>query len=151
MRKLCTVLLTLILLVSTLAACAGSQSGTLEGRKKDIEKAWLAKDGTELVWDSTDAAGARHYGTYNGYDILFIPKPTMNPGPIITSLRFSWDTIFVSSEPFRLYAYQDGEFRGLFYVYQDGLISDEQLSQIVLTHRVYEGRSSNPVATEDGT
>lgn len=138
MRKIGSLLLALLLLASFMTACASSQAGTFEGRKKEIEKSWLNKEDSELIWyteDDPDTAnsGMRYYGTYNGYDILYCPVSFMQPGYVVIG-----DELFLGRSDFRLYGYQDGTFRALAYLYRDGLIIDEQITEIAETHREYE-------------
>lgn len=128
-------MLTLILLVSTLAACSSPDPSSFEARKRDIEKAWLAEKGSAVIWDSDDNAdswtyGVRYYGTYNGYDILFCPKrgvvpcePVYIPGASI-SCHVAFD----------IYAYRDGVFLPLLDAYQDDLISVDDARQIRDAH-----------------
>ena len=145
MRKLLALLLVLILSLGTFAACASSQAGTFESRKKEIERAWLKRnedtDGKvrELVW-STDLENAkyqnvRYYGTYNDYDILFHRRTSILA---VTGQIEIAGKLFEHGCPFDLYAYRDGEFYELKDIHNEGLITDEQISEILQTHNEFE-------------
>ena len=135
MKKLFALLLALLLFASLLTACASSQAGTFENRKQEIENAVSDKTGATVTWvHAGDGIYCTTYcGTYNGYDILYCPVFFMQPGYAVIG-----DELFLGRSDFRLYGYQDGTFRALAYLYRDGLISDEQITEIAETHREYE-------------
>ena len=105
--------------------------------RQEIEENWYEFRSEELVWDDKipPTYGARYYGTYNGYTILFD-----NSG---MQLQAYW-AIQVGTESFKhyagfqLYAYKDGEFIWLPDAYEQGLISDDAVSQAAKIHRAFE-------------
>ena len=60
-----------------------------------------------------------YYGTYNGYDVIFIKGDTTN----MWSLKLG-DVVFNSTSGARMYLHRNGEFIDLKIAYQQGLISD---------------------------
>ncbi len=78
--------------------------------------------------------GIRYYGTYNGYDIVISPLNgfTLTSGRIIIA-----DYSFEYRYAFLLFAYKDGVAVPLGKVYNDDLLSDEQLGKIYQCYERY--------------
>ena len=115
----------------TQPATQESQLNLLTAEKMaEIENAWYAATNTELedwyiITGDTVQDGTRYYGTCGGYVVLFVPTD----GDEKTSIVIGGVTITEQSA-FELYAYKDGQFRSLKEVYQEGLISEEELKGI---------------------
>ena len=143
MRKLCSLILALLLLAGLLAACSGHNLPTLsESKRLEIGDAWFTQSGFPLTWHSLDSAmekynGARYYGSYGQYDVLFISKAVVIAPPSPYKVTIGTEA-FTHTEPFELYAYRNGEFSPLIGIYGNGLISDAELAEIAKLHRACE-------------
>lgn len=76
--------------------------------------------------------GDSYYGTYSGYDIVF--QPTMLA--VVTTMEIG-GVEFTYGSSFILYAHKDGRFHMLRDVYEQGLITAEEIAQIGQAHRKY--------------
>lgn len=126
------------------------QTAVLTAEKmEEIENAWYAVMSTELDGWYTEAGdtvtdGMRYYGTCGGYDVLFVPTHE----DVETSLVIGGVTIS-EQNTFELYAYKDGQFQDLEDVYQQGLISVEELEGIKGVHLNVQ-RKLYPLFTKPG-
>lgn len=136
MRKLCSLISALLLLAGLLAACSGHNLPSLsESKKQKIDEAWNAKYNAHIQWNdpvprATD--GMRYYGTYDGYDILYLSGQELWASGIQIG-----NNSFCSLTDFVLYAHKDGEIRRLSGVYNDGLIGDESIAKVGKVHQEY--------------
>lgn len=119
---------------------------------EEIENAWLATTGMPLGgWCEEDGGtlpdGARYYGTYGDYDIIFLPTGD----DAITELEIE-DVTFKHNITFDIYAYRDGSFTPLEEAYAGGGLTRGELRQLALRHLTYETRrvqTGSPAITQD--
>lgn len=113
-------------------------------RMEEIENAWYVATGATLApWcvEEGDAFtdGVRYYGTYAGFDIIFLPTA----GEAITELEIE-DVTFKHNNTFDIYAYRDGSFTPLQELYAGGHLSLSELRDLSLLHLTYETRLKRP-------
>lgn len=106
--------------------------------KQEIEEAWYAAHNAELgPWytaaDGEVDDGVRHYGTYDGYDVIYLP--TFDDA--ITQKQIG-NVVFKNNYTFELYAYRDGLFYDLKQAYEEGLLNDVMLQQIAQIHAQFQ-------------
>ena len=148
MKKICWLLI-LVLLIGCFAGCQSTQSqepsepaqpqdvlienpdGTLSDQmKEEIREAYAKKLGTPPGWyDEGEKYGLRYYGTYNDYTIIF-EKFWLECESRLELANYE----IKYSSSFRLWAYQDGEFYDIEDVYNQGLITDEDVKSIYEAH-----------------
>ena len=113
--------------------------------KKEIKTAWTATylKNDIFVWfgegkykeDIERLQSARHYGTYNGYVVVFIPPfpPESFPGPLgpetIAGYAFNFGC------PFQLVVYRNGRFTDLKEAYEAGKLTKENIAEIYEYHK----------------
>lgn len=145
MRKFIALILVALLSVSALAACAKPQQELSANKKKEIEEAWLEESYKltrkyyTLTWYNEDSMperthGARYYGTYSGYDFLYISVVPRHAEVFCDVAGLEFTTSYGGS----LYAYRDGEFYSPDEPYENGLMSNEQVAEIHKLHQSYE-------------
>ena len=99
--------------------------------KEEIKEAYLKDRASHPGWyDEGKEYGLRYYGTYNDYVIIFEGGILNCLGEVVIA-----GYLFRYSNDFYLYAYQDGEFYDFLDVYNQGLISDEDVKSIYEAHR----------------
>ena len=139
MFKKISVFLVLVLVITTLSACAGSESGSTElteEKKKEISRAWLIDKKEILDWDDDD--DFRYYGNYDGYD-MFYYAPLMASIHATHEYKIAGET-FIDGKPFRLTAYRNGKFYDMNEIevlYLIGLISRKSLVSMAETHKTW--------------
>ncbi|MBO5111318.1 MAG: leucine-rich repeat protein [Clostridia bacterium] len=110
-------------------------------RIQQIERAWLETYGYALKWFDISAIQTRHYGlrdygTYDGYTILFMPKPLVIEGG--STLRLNAETVFAYGTEFELLAYRAGVFYPVEALYEQGKLSGESLALVAKIHASME-------------
>ena len=140
-RKIIALLLLAVIVGSLFAACKkelppDAAPGTeLSAQwKNKVAKDYLAAYEVDnfLWYDGTQANyyGARHYGTYNGYVVVF----QMTAMAIVCEEMIgTYDFCFGSS--FLLLAYKDGKFLDLKEAYAQNLFTDAQIAEIHTYHK----------------
>ena len=101
--------------------------------KKKIAKDFLASYNVDSFYWYDEASahdGARHYGTYNGYIVLF---QRTHMSVLCKEMIGTYDFCFGSS--FVLLAYKDGEFLELKEAYAQNLFTDGQIAEIHGYHK----------------
>ena len=119
--------------------------------KQQVEEDWTATTGTDLGdWYDVqeDNDGIRYYGTYGGYDILFMP----GRGEAETQLEIE-NMTFEHHNTFEIYAYREGSFTPIKELSGQGKLTTGNLVELLAVHRSY-GRTSigdrtPPVLTAD--
>ena len=108
--------------------------GMLEGLQKN---GFLIESLDEIACDVTESGDhyIRYYGTYNGYIIIFAKSNATAIGEMNIAGK-----LFLCSNLFHIYAYRDGELYKLQDVYNDGLLSDENIAEIYEIHKRFEFR-----------
>ena len=111
-----------------------------EDLRAEIDAAYHAKYNDYPNWDFDDVAGAKYYGTYNGYAIMFSGSQ---------AFELDVETIgkeeFIYGTGFTIYAYKDGVLNLLSDVYYDKKdLSDEDIAKIAEYHRAL-----NPLYYDD--
>ena len=104
----------------------------VESLKQQIEAAWLRVMGGNLPqWCDRNSAceGVHYYGTYSGYDILFI-----SGNLAVVSEETIGSVTFTHSSSMALYAHKDGRFYLLRDLYDAGEISNGQIRRISERH-----------------
>ena len=152
MTKAISVIMVLILLLGAFAGCgdamygdknttpsvnAGASPGDSEATskiKEAIDDAWMKNRNEELIWydiDRDGLYGARYYGTFNGFDIIF--KGSL-------SITTADGCIYVANYDFRhpvtfqIFAYKNGEFTGLKEAYEKSWLTESQIKEIYDIH-----------------
>lgn len=118
--------------------------------KQQVENDWYTTTGTDLGdWENIveDTEGIRYYGTYSGYDILFVP----GNGEAETQLEIE-NMTFEYQNTFEIYAYREGDFTPIKKLSTQGKLTRGNLVELLAVHRSY-GRTSTgertPVLTMD--
>lgn len=93
-----------------------------------MKTAWLLSRGGVLTFN--EPFGSRHYGSFSGYEIVFVPGNLTS-----VETKTIGGESFTYSSSFQLYAYKDWEFYKLKDVYDQGLITQEDISQLAKIHR----------------
>lgn len=138
MGKLIRGLGVLLLIVSLLSGCgARSESGMVPLTTKQSEEirnnfcALMGHDYTNSG-NGIDDVGLRYYGTYNDYIILFRATSLDQVQiSVIGNSQFTYGSSFV------LYAYKDETFYKLGDIYEEGFLSEEDISNIAEHHAKY--------------
>ena len=122
------------------------EAGLAEPPKLDEETKIYIDETMELTngrvrWYSEDNTlyrrwGARDYGEYSGYRIIFQPEPM---GRDEYSFTIGAEK-FVCSNFAMLYGYADGEFHEVPKLFAEGVFTESQIAQIAETHREFEVR-----------
>ncbi len=151
-RKIIALLLLTAVVGGLLVACkkevppdAAPGTELSERWKKEIKTAWTATylKNDIFVWfgegkydeDIERFHSARHYGTYNGYVVVFIPPfpPESFPGPLgpetIAGYAFNFGC------PFQLVVYRNGRFTDLKEAYEAGKLTKENIAEIYEYHK----------------
>lgn len=99
----------------------------------DPDEAMMRLQASWLMWmGHVPNFGDSYYGTYSGYDIVF--EPTMLA--VVTTMEIG-GVEFTCGSSFVLYAHKDGQFHMLRDIYNQGLITAEEITQIGQAHRKY--------------
>lgn len=106
--------------------------------QQEIEAAWYAAHNSELgPWYTTAGTGmgdgVRHYGTYDGYDVIYLP--TFDAA--MTQKQIG-NAVFENRYTFELYAYREGQFYDLQQAYEEGWLTDVMLQQIAQIHAQFQ-------------
>ena len=110
----------------------------LTARKRtELEDAWASQTGDlNKLYDPRDPnsyTGFRYYGSYDGYDILFVEADTPAHSVIVIG-----DAEFEHSYGFQLIAYKDYQFVSLLEAYEEGEISDKSILMIASVHKEFQ-------------
>ena len=98
--------------------------------KNEIDAAYFEKTGVSLFSPSDSLSReVRYYGSFNGYEILFVSTPMC----AVTTIEISGCS-FTYCNYFNLYAYKDGFFHKLVNVYESNMISSEDVYRIAELH-----------------
>ena len=187
-----SLILVLVLLVSSLAACGNANDGSVEttpyvnagntpeapesseGEKEhdstrvftldsleplsaelqaEIEAAWKARSGEELLWHGSTLANGlivvedRYYGTYNGGVAVFHPYP-YNFGTV-GKMRLAGYEIWHGCY-FEILIYKNGEFTSIYDAYESGMITDGDVADIFGYHNEFrEFHGGKPEGKEE--
>ena len=139
--KILSIVMALIILISVAAlvfvSCSFPWNLSRE-KKREIRDAWLEKTGEDIVWYHKNynlPTGMRYYGTYSGYTVFFKRDNTMESEDVILTVA---GQEIKYGFPFTIWAYKDGEFYGLEYAYNNGLLSRGQIRAIAKYHEKFE-------------
>jgi len=102
-----------------------------EDLRAEIDAAYHAKYNDYPNWDFDDVAGAKYYGTYNGYAIVFVGGHTF-----AEEVETIGEEEFIYGQGFTIFAYKDGVLNLLSDVYYDQKgLTDEDIAKIAEYHR----------------
>ena len=113
--------------------------------KKEIKTAWTATylKNDVFVWfgegkydeDIERFHSARHYGTYNGYAVVFIPPFPPQSFPGLLGPKTIAGYAFDFGCPFQLVVYRNGRFTDLKDAYEAGKLTKEDIAEIYEYHK----------------
>lgn len=140
LRKAVAFFLLFVTLGTVLVACGGVYiypGLPLTGDKKaEVEDAFYKTFNYSLHWYEGDAyyyyVSDRHYGTFNGYTVLFVASG--GGSDVLSNVKLGKYSILFGA-PFRLLAYKDGKFTNLKDAYEQGVFTDEQIKMIYEYHK----------------
>lgn len=148
MFKKISVFLVLVLVVTTLSACASAKHGTTEltdEKKKEIERAWLIQNEKLWTWchipygSRPTGNGGLYYGNYNGYDMLYYND---KPGSLGRGFRYEIaGEVFAKDAHFQLLAYRNGKFYDVEELYKKGRVSRKTIAAMAETHKKWFSNS----------
>lgn len=96
-----------------------------------LKATWLLNVGNVPTFKS--AFAERYYGTFSGYDIVFMPTSLM----WVETQTIGGES-FTHSSSFVIYAVKDWQIYRLEDVYEQGLISQENIAQLAQIHREWK-------------
>lgn len=135
MKKVFGMILCLVLFMSIPAGCAQEQGAKMSLTKtqiKQLQDAWYAQEGVELRWNEEEDRfyGLRYYGTYHGYAV-FLDLDAQVGG---YSVNLAGEELS-AEHVFEIYTYRDGELCPLYFAYEQGYLTAEDISAIAKIHR----------------
>ena len=127
--------------IAAAAEIHNSEKKTLplsDERKEEISRAWF-NENQSLIWNSRNdqVRSAVYYGNFEGYDIVFqifgIGGPGKNgdtyPGFTVGDYRFACKNFYAN-----IYGYKYGTYIPLHTLYDEGLMDDDTVAQILEIH-----------------
>lgn len=133
--KIISIIMVLILLLGAFVGCGDQNSTTLSDKQKqEIEEDWFKIEGKPIEWwdfENEQYEGARYYGRYNGYHIIFMESISMTGDE---GMRPVGEFLFHHPDNFQIYAYKNGKFYSLSEAYEKGLLKEKQIQEIYDTH-----------------
>lgn len=129
-QVLCVILVFLSL--TALCGCQPEVNGTSiplsEEKKQEINEAWEAEYGYELIWDNPYVS--EYYATY-GDCVVFV---TYGSQTGVSTQEIAGQK-FIYPSAFLLWVYRDGSFMYLEDAYKDGYITKSQIKEMAKYHK----------------
>ena len=141
--KRIALILAVVLLISCLTACNAPSDNNessemyspalMTAEKKAELEHFLTMNVDDWYSEKNLEARFRYYGTYDGYDIIFIES--LHNFTHRSQARLIANITFLHIQPFSLCAYKDGNSIDLKEAYNQGLVSKETIEKVAELHQ----------------